>query len=433
MIRGSFSSIRCFSSSSGLLASKSYKLLVVGGGAGGCSIASKFASKLGRGHVGIIEPKNEHYYQPLWTLVGGGQCKLEDSGKPMSTVLPKKADWIQQKAMNFKPEENKVVIEDGTEIEYEYLVVAMGIQLNYNKIKGLEDALQTPGVGSNYHSAYVKNTWKSICDFKSGNALFTFPSTPIKCAGAPQKIMYLAEREFKKRGIREKANVSYHTSLPVLFGVKKYADSLWEVVNERGINVNLRSNLIELKPDSREAVFQNMDAPEDLKTLPYEMIHVTPPMSAPDVLSGCKTLVDTTGYLNVDKETLQHLTYPNIFGVGDCTNVPTSKTAAAVAAEVGVVRRNLWSVMQGQNSRAVYDGYTSCPLVIGPGECILAEFDFNAPPQPLETFPINQAKPRKLIYYMKKHMMPQVYWTMLKGYWEGPKYVRKLLHLGLSR
>nr|XP_040582094.1 sulfide:quinone oxidoreductase, mitochondrial-like isoform X2 [Lepeophtheirus salmonis] len=357
--------IRPFSTSTQFLASKSYKLVVVGGGAGGCSIASKFVSKLGPNQVGIIEPRNEHYYQPLWTLVGGGQAKFESSQKSMASVLPKNADWIKQKVTGFKPDKNIVITQDGSEIEYEYLVVAMGIQLNYDKIKGLEDALQTPGVCSNYHPNYVKNTWKSIENFENGNAIFTFPNTSIKCPGAPQKIMYLAERHFSKNGKRGKANVRYHTSLPVLFGVKKYADALWKIVQKRDINIHLRSNLIEIKPDSKEAVFQNMDDPEQLTTIPYEMIHVTPPMSAPTILSDCKSLVDGSGYLNVNKETLQHVKYPNIFGIGDCTNVPTSKTAAAVAGEVGVVRRNLWKFMQGKDINAVYDGYTSCPLVLG--------------------------------------------------------------------
>ncbi|XP_064107561.1 sulfide:quinone oxidoreductase, mitochondrial-like [Macrobrachium nipponense] len=411
---------------------KSYKLVVVGGGAGGCATAAKFSSKLGKGQVAVIDPANMHYYQPMWTLVGGGMKTLEDSGKPMSEVLPKKADWIKEKVVSFDPHNNKVITNDGQEINYEYLVVALGIQLNFDKIKGLLDALETPGVCSNYSPLFVKRTFKSLKNFKEGNALFTFPNTPIKCAGAPQKIMYISEEYFRKHGKRDKANIVYYTSLPVLFGIKKYADALWEVVKERNITVNLRHNLIEVMPDSKEAVFQNLDKPEEISTVKYEMLHVTPPMSSPDVLQKCSALVDGAGYLKVNKETLQHETFPNIFGIGDCTNIPTSKTAAAVAGQIGVLRKNLSKVMDGKTPDSAYDGYTSCPLVTGYSTCILAEFDMNG--NPLETFPINQAKERRTMFHMKKDIMPTMYWLgMLNGYWEGPKYVRKAMHLGFSK
>ncbi|KAK4310135.1 hypothetical protein Pmani_018274 [Petrolisthes manimaculis] len=344
---------------------KSYKVVVVGGGAGGCATAAKFASKLGQGNVAVIEPADMHYYQPMWTLVGGGMKKLEDSGKPMSQVLPKKADWIKQRAVSFEPDNNTVTTQDGQQVQYEYLVVALGMQLNYHQIKGLPAAFETPGVCSNYSTLYVNKTLAALQNFRQGNALFSFPATPIKCAGAPQKIMYIAEEYFRKHGKRDQANIIYNTSLPVIFGIKKYADALWEIVKERNISVNLRHNLIEVKPDSKEAIFQNLDDPEDLKTYQYEMLHVTPPMSSPDVLRQCSQLVDAAGYLDVNKETLQHVRYPNVFGLGDSSNVPTSKTAAAVAGQVGVLGKNLSLVLKGDKPRHLYDGYTSCPLVTG--------------------------------------------------------------------
>ncbi|XP_045117192.1 sulfide:quinone oxidoreductase, mitochondrial-like isoform X1 [Portunus trituberculatus] len=417
--------------STSAMAHKSYKLVVVGGGAGGCATAAKFSSKLGAGSVVVIEPADTHYYQPMWTLVGGGMKRLEDSGRPMSQVLPKKADWIKQRVVTFDPHKNKVITQDGQEISYEFLVVALGIQLNYNQIKGLPDAFETPGVCSNYSPHYVNNTLESLKNFKEGNALFSFPNTPIKCAGAPQKIMYISDQYLRKHGKRDKANIQYFTSLPVIFGIKKYADALWEVVKERDITVNLRHNLIEVKPDSREAVFQNLENPDDLKTIKYEMLHVTPPMSSPDPLRQCAALTNETGYLNVNKHTLQHVTFPNVFGIGDCTSVPTSKTAAAVAGQFGVMKRNLSLVMGGASPKHQYDGYTSCPLVTGYNKCILAEFDMDG--NPLETFPINQAKERRTMFHLKKDMMPTMYWNgMLKGYWEGPKYLRKLMHLGMK-
>nr|CAH0111032.1 unnamed protein product [Daphnia galeata] len=420
---------RFFSTTSQRL-SQSYKLVVVGGGAGGCSVAAKFTSVLPKNNVAIIEPSDTHYYQPMWTMVGGGMKKLEQSGRPMSQVLPKNARWIKERATTFFPEENRLVTASGEEINYEYLVIAMGLQLDYNKIKGLPEAFNTPGVCSNYSTQYVEKTLESLRNFKEGNAIFTFPNTPIKCAGAPQKAMYISEQYLRKHNKRNKANVMFNTSLGVLFGVKKYADALEKVIRERDISVNFRHELIEVKPDTKEAVFRLLDDPAGAtKTFKYEMLHVTPPMSAPELLRANKKFTNEAGYLEVDKSTLQHIRFPNIFGIGDCTNLPTSKTAAAIAGQNKIVYDNLKLQMEGKNT---YDGYTSCPLVTGYSKCILAEFDYDG--QPLETLPINQAKERNTSFFMKKEIMPVLYWKlMLNGWWNGPGTIRKILHFGTGR
>lgn len=407
-----------------------FKILVVGAGAGGCSVANKFAAHLGPDRVGIIEPKEEHYYQPMWTLVGGGIKKVEDSAKKMSKILPKKSTWMQTKAVAFNPDKNTVTVKTGEEVKYEYLVMATGLQLNYHKIKGLPEGFKTdPQICSNYDHEYVQKTWPAIQNFKGGNAIFTFPNTPIKCAGAPQKIMYLADDAWRRSGIRDKANITFNTSLGVIFGVKKYANSLLKVIANKDINVNYKTNLIEVKTDTKEAIFEKLETGEK-QTFKYDFLHVTPPMSSIDVVRE-SPLVDSAGFVDVNKNTLQHVKYPNVFAIGDCTNAPTSKTAAAAAAQCGVLETNLVSVMTGRPLTAMYDGYTSCPLITSRGKCILAEFDFDL--NPLETFPINQGKERRTMYYMKKDVMPQLYWRlMMNGHWNGPGVYRKIMHLGMD-
>jgi len=422
-------STRSLSRSTVLSAEQRFKLVVVGGGAGGCGTVNKFVNKFGEGEVAVIEPNKEHYYQPLWTLVGGGVKDLAQTMRPMESLLPAGAKWLQESVVSFEPDHNRLLTSSGDTVTYDWLVIATGLQLRYEKIKGLPEAFDTPGVGSNYSVSYVDKTRKAIEEFKGGNAVFTFPNSPIKCAGAPQKIMYLAEENWRKRGI--KANIQYRSSLPVIFGVKKYADALWEVVKGRGIDVQLRNHLVEVKPETKEAVFENLDSGE-LETVKYDMIHITPPMSTPDCLNSNPDLVDGAGFLSVNKETLQHTKYNNIFGLGDCTNVPTAKTAAAVAAQLGVMRKNLGAAIAGSALPGGYDGYTSCPLVTGTKSCILAEFDFQAPPQPLETFPVNQGKERWSMFMLKSHLMPHLYWHgLVKGWWEGPGLFRKLFSFGL--
>ncbi|GCB81331.1 hypothetical protein scyTo_0022158 [Scyliorhinus torazame] len=209
-------------------------------------------------------------------------------------------------------------------------VTLMDTMLNFLlQIKGLPDGFNDAKIGSNYSVNFVEKTWRALQDFREGNAIFTFPNTPVKCAGAPQKIMYLSEHYLRKRGKRSKANIIYNTSLPVIFGVKKYADVLLNIVKARDIIVNYRLNLIEVRTDKQEAVFETLDHPGETRTFQYEMLHVTPPMAAPDVIQK-SVLADAGGWLDVDKENLQHKKYSNIFGIGDCTNLPTSKTAAAV-------------------------------------------------------------------------------------------------------
>ncbi|XP_048187828.1 sulfide:quinone oxidoreductase, mitochondrial isoform X2 [Perognathus longimembris pacificus] len=387
-----------------------YEVLVLGGGSGGITMATRMKRKVGAENVAIIEPSERHFYQPIWTLVGAGAKQLSLSGRPMASVIPSGVEWVKATVVELNPDKNCVYTDNNKEISYKYLIIALGIQLDYEKIKGLPEGFAHPKIGSNYSVKTVEKTWKALQDFKEGNAIFTFPNTPVKCAGAPQKIMYLAEAYFRKTGKRSKANIIFNTSLGVIFGVKKYADALQEIIQERNLTVNYKQNLIEVRADKQEAVFENLDKPGETRVIPYEMLHVTPPMSSPDVLKR-SPVADAAGWVDVDKDTLQHKKYPNVFGIGDCTNLPTSKTAAAVAAQSGILDRTISQIMKNQTPMKKYDGYTSCPLVTGYNRVILAEFDYSA--QPLETFPFDQSKERLSMFFMKADLMPFLYWNVM--------------------
>ncbi|KAH9368450.1 hypothetical protein HPB48_012620 [Haemaphysalis longicornis] len=245
---------------------KSCKLLVVGGGSGGISTAAKFASKLGKGKVCVLEPRDTHCYQPLWTLVGGGIKKLPDSCKPMASVIPSGAEWVKDTADAFLPQENTVVTKAGLKIKYEFLVVATGIQVRFDLVDGLEEALKTPHVCSNYSFDTVTKTHQAMQALKEGQAIFTYPASPVKCPGAAQKIMYITDAYLRKASwCTDKVDITFNTSLGVLFGAPKYAAALWEVVKDRGIKVNLKHELIQVRPSSREAVFRNLDSNSDPK------------------------------------------------------------------------------------------------------------------------------------------------------------------------
>jgi len=390
-----------------------HHVVVIGAGAAGLSVASRLI-RAGIQDVTIVEPADKHYYQPLWTLVGGGIVGRESSVEPMADLIPKGATWIKDSAASFDPSNNCLTTRDGKQIGYQYLVVAPGIQIDWQKIKGLPETLGKNGVCSNYSYDTVNSTWENIRGFKGGNAVFTFPPPPIKCAGAPQKIMYLAEHYFRKHGIRDKTKIVYFCATPTVFSAPKYASALTEqVVKPRNIDVRFKHNLIEIRGEAKEAVIQNLDTGETW-VQPYDMIHVVPPMSAPDFLKT-SPLANEAGWVNVDKGTLQHVKFPNVFSLGDASSLPTSKTAAAVRAQSPVLVQNLLDVMQGKQPTATYDGYTSCPLVTGYGKLILAEFDYDL--QPRETFPFDQGRERYSMYLLKRYILPIIYWKgLVKGY-----------------
>ncbi len=391
-----------------------YPIVVVGAGTGGIMVSANLVRAYPglKGKIAILDPVSKHYYQPLWTLVGGGVTDKKASEREMSSVIPEGVDWIKDAVTTFDPEANTVSTQEGKQISYQFLVVAAGIEINWDGIKGLKEALGSGGVCSNYSYDYCDYTWETIRNFKGGTAIFTQPSTAVKCGGAPQKIMYLADDAFRKAGVRDRSKVIFTTALDSIFQVPVYAKTLEQVVHRKQISPMFKRNLIEVRPDQREAVFENLETKQQ-EVLAYDMLHVTPPMQSPAFIRN-SPLADQNGWVDVDPYTLQHRRYHNIFALGDCANLPTSKTGAAIRKQAPVVAENLVSAMQGDVLGAQYDGYTSCPLVTGYNRLVMAEFDYNK--QPKESFPIDQSQERFSMYLVKKDLLPILYWNgMLKG------------------
>lgn len=414
--------------------SHSCRVLVVGGGTGGCALTAKLSRKYKKTDLIVLEPSEDHYYQPLFTLVGAGVEKIQDTRKKERDILPSNCTWIQDEAYHFDLKKNLVISKNNHQIEYDYLVVATGIIPRYENIPGLVEGLDNhkSGVCSIYSPKYVSQVFPIIEGVESGNAIFTFPNSPIKCPGAPQKICYLTEDYLRQHKKRSKVNVIYNTSLPVIFGVKRYANALWKICKERNIQVNTRTNLVSINLENKSATFENLDNPQEKKIIPFSMLHVTPPMSTSEAVSENKDLTNDAGFVEVDKSTLQHVRYPNVFAIGDCSSSPNSKTAAAAAAQTEVVFENLEAVMSKKPLPLVYDGYASCPLVTGYDKCILAEFDYSL--TPLETFPFHQDVERRSMYILKKDVIPTLYWNfMMNGLWNGPATFRKIMHLGQGK
>lgn len=389
------------------------KIVIVGGGAAGLTIAARLRKAAPRFEIIVVEPSEKHYYQPLWTLVGAGEFDKSVSERNEGDLIPAGVRWVKDRVSEFNPEARRVVLGSGTSIAYDALVVAPGIQIHWHKIAGLREALGRNGVCSNYAYEYVDRTWDFIRTFSGGTAVFTHPSTPIKCGGAPQKIMYLADDAFRRSGVREKSRVLFMSGAASLFAVKKYAEALQQVVDRKGLETKYQTNLVEVRGDAREAVFEDAKTGEK-STIKYDLLHVSPPMGAPEFVAKSPLAATTGGWVDVDKFTLQHVRFPEVFSAGDASSAPTSKTAAGVRKQAPVLVANLLSYLRGEPPMARYDGYTSCPLTTGYGKLILAEFDYELTPQ--ETFPFDQSRERKSMYLLKKHVLPKLYWDgMLKG------------------
>lgn len=391
-----------------------YTVVIVGAGSAGISVAARLVRAFKRliGQVAIIDPASQHYYQPLWTLVGGGAAKKEESERDLSSLIPTGVDWICDAVTMFQPEQHTLSTKQGAVFSYDYLVVAAGLQLDWEGVKGLRDAVGKNGVCSNYAYQTVESTWEAIRSFKGGTAIFTHPNSPVKCGGAPQKIMYLADDYFRKLHVRNESAIIFASAKGSIFDVPTYANTLNKVIRRKNIETRYKHNLLEVRADTKEAVFENLDTKEQA-VWKYDMLHVTPPMKAPDFIAN-SALADTGGWVDVDPFTLVHKRFPTIFGIGDCTNLPTSKTGAAIRKQAPVVEKNLLALIHGNPLTAKYDGYTSCPLVTGYNKLVLAEFDYNL--KPCETFPFDQSKERFSMYLMKKELLPILYWNgMLKG------------------
>ncbi|MCP1117818.1 FAD-dependent oxidoreductase [Robbsia andropogonis] len=391
---------------------KSYAVVVVGGGAGGIGAAARLKKMEPSLDIVIIDPAEYHYYQPAWTLVGGGQFAINDTRRRMRDCVPTGIDLIASEVTGFEPERNAVVLDGGARVNYKYLVVAAGIQLDWDAIEGLTETLGQNDVTSNYRFDLAPYTWECVRRFKGGTAIFTQPPMPIKCAGAPQKILYLAADYFRKH--RVTADIQFCTPGPSMFGVLFFSKALDQVMADYGAKPCFGQKLVKVDGPNKTAYFEiTKEGEKSVVSTRFDMLHVVPPQSAPKFIKE-SPLADAAGWVEVDKSTLRHVRFANIYGIGDCTCTPNSKTAAAVKNQIPVVATNLMTALRGRGTSMTYDGYASCPLTTSAGRVMLAEFCYDGVVTP--TFPVDPRSPRRFFWWLKRRFLPWLYWNIvLKG------------------
>lgn len=398
---------------------KTFDVVIVGAGSGGIAVAASLLKRQANLRLALIDPAKDHYYQPGWTMVGGGVFSANSTRAKMQNVIPHGVTWLQSAVTQFNPDQNFVELKSGEHIYYQQLVVTPGLSLRWDAIEGLEETLGKNGVTSNYRYDLAPYTWQLVSNLKSGKAVFTQPPMPIKCAGAPQKAMYLSADHWRKHGRLDDIDVQFYNAGPVLFGVKDYVPTLESYIQRYGTQLNLKHKLVKVDGPNRVAWFtkENEQGESETVMTSFDMLHVCPQQSAPDFIQT-SPLSDANGWLDVDQYTLQHKQFANIWGLGDVINAPNAKTMAAARKQAPVVAQNLVDSLNGNKIHCAYDGYGSCPLTVERGKIVLAEFGYGG--KLLPTFPSwlnNGTHATRLAWLLKSQFLPEFYWRgMLKGH-----------------
>lgn len=399
-------------------ADREFDIVVVGAGAAGVAVCSSILARKPDVNIAVIDPADIHYYQPGWTMVGAGVFTPEQTVKTLSSLIPKGVTWIKNAVSAFEPDKNCVLLDGCHTVSYKHLIVCPGLKLDWHNIEGLSETLGKNGVTSNYRFDLAPYTWELVQGLRGGKAVFTQPPMPIKCAGAPQKAMYLSCDHWLSSGVLGKIDVEFYNAGPVLFGVKEYVPSLMKYVEKYQASLQFTHNLVKVDGPNKRAYFKQTGegASDELVEVAFDMLHVAPPQSAPDFIK-VSPLADEAGWVDVDQSTLQHKKYNNIYGLGDAMNAPNAKTAAAARVQAPIVANNVLCDMGLYEKRAIYNGYGSCPLTVEKGKIILAEFGYGG--KMLPTFPnwlINGTQPSHLAWLLKEKILPPMYWEgMLKG------------------
>ncbi len=390
-------------------------IAVIGGGAAGIGVIASLLKRSPGLRISLIEPADTHYYQPGWTLVGGGAYAQGDTARPMAGLVPPGVEWLRTRVERVDPEARRLLLEGGDSLEYRNLIVCPACAWPGSASRAWRRpwgaTVSPPTTATTWRP--TPGSWCAAC--AGGKALFTQPAMPIKCAGAPQKAMYLSCDHWLREGVLQDIEVEFDLAGAALFGVADFVPPLMEYVRKYSAELAFNSNLVKVDGAARKAWFEVKDADgnTNLAEKDFDLLHVVPPQLPPTFVAA-SGLGDAAGWCEVDPATLQHVRHGEIFALGDVCGTANAKTAAAARKQIVVVAENLLGLRSGRGLPLRYDGYGGCPLTVERGRVVLAEFGYAG--KLLPTFPLEPTAASRFAWLLKRHVLPWVYWNaMLKG------------------
>ena len=396
------------------------QFLSLAAGAAGAALANRLSDRLDGAQITIVDGRAEHWYQPGFTLIAAGLKPGSYSVSQTTDWLPRDITLVAEYAAEIDPEARRVTTMGGTALDYDYLIVANGLTLDWDAIEGFSlDMVGENGIGAHYAGpSYAEATWRAMDRFtdEGGQGLFLRPATEMKCAGAPLKYTFLTDDFARRKGTRGNMEITYAAHSKSLFGVPIVNEKVRMLFEDREFTTVHDHVLRAIDPGAKTARFDTPDGPTDL---PYDFINVIPPMRAPEVIRNSPLpWADRwvgQGWVEVDPQTLRHARYPEVFGVGDIAGVPKGKTAASVKWQVPVVEDHLVAQIAGREGTETYDGYTSCPLITRVGRAMLVEFDYNNNLTPSFPGVIAPMEELWISWLMKEVALKATYNAMLRG------------------
>lgn len=397
------------------------RILIMGAGAGGAAIANRLAERLDGAQITVLDGRPQHWYQPGFTLIASGLRKADYAISSTEQWLPRGVTYVNEYAAELDPDANRVTTTGGQRIEYDYLIVATGLVLDWDAIEGFDLSMAGPqnGIAAHYASPeHAELSWQALDKFtdEGGIGMFGRPATEMKCAGAPVKLCFLAEDIATTKGNRSKCDFIYNAQATNLFGVPVIHHRVRQIMDERDITYRYQHVLKGIDLGAKTATYTT---PDGEVTDKWDFINVIPPQRAPQViresgLSWAERWVDQ-GWIEVDMHTLRHARYANIFGIGDINGVPKGKTAASVKFHIPVVEDQIVSEIAGREGTRRYDGYTSCPLITRIGRAMLVEFDYQDNLTPSFPGVIAPLEELWISWLMKEVALKATYNAMLRG------------------
>ena len=397
------------------MARQHYEVLIIGGGNAGVSLAARL-HRYGVKDVAVVEPQDNHFYQPLFSHIAGGRAKASEATRPQRSVMPEGVEWIRDSAVDIDPASNTVSLASGGQLGFGHLVVCPGLQLDWDKIPGLADAVRSPSGASHYEFTLAAKSWALLSGLKAGTAVFTMPSGPIKCGGAAQKPMYLACDYWRKQGVLQDIRVVMVQPYLTVFGVPGVDEELNRKIAEYGIELRLNSELVSVDASAQNALIWN-NATGLAEELHYDVLNAVPPQSAPDWLKATELPApgDSGGFVDVDPQTLRHVRFPNIWSLGDAAATTNSKSGGALRKQTKVLAKNLVAAREGKPLMEKYDGYSVCPFTVARSSVVFAEFDDQYRPMP-SVPKVPTWKASRASWVVDRDIFPKVYWNLiLKG------------------